>query len=137
MLLDINLPDGIGLDVMREGLISRECGVIVMTAQGGVECVVEALRLGAVDFLAKPFDFSMLPLVMKRARLARQSSRVADHEREAEATPPFFFGSSLAPLKAQLEKILAADLRLQTCLMTGTSSRAQMPATGWRGRRPR
>jgi FixJ family two-component response regulator len=113
VLLDINLPDGIGLDVMREGLISRDCGVIVMTAQGGVECGVEALRLGAVDFLAKPFDFSMLPLVMKRARLEAVFP-CGDHEREAESALPFSSGRH-GTLKAQLEKILAADL-VEDCL---------------------
>ena len=116
VLLDINLPDGIGLDLLREGVLSPTVGVVVMTAQGGVEGAVEAMQLGAVDYLVKPFDFALLPLVMRRARQARQSSRVTEHMREAEDGPCFFFGESLKPLRDLLDKILDADARLQSRL---------------------
>jgi DNA-binding response OmpR family regulator len=36
VLLDVNLPDGIGLDLLRDGAIPENTGVIVMTAEGGV-----------------------------------------------------------------------------------------------------
>jgi DNA-binding NtrC family response regulator len=74
------------------------------------------MRLGALDYLVKPFDPELLPLVMRRARKIRQSSRVSEHEREAEDESGFYFGTSLAPLRERLEKILAADNRLQTNL---------------------
>ena len=48
-LLDIHLPDGEGLDLMRCGAISPNTGVIVMTAEGGVTTAVEAMRLGALQ----------------------------------------------------------------------------------------
>lgn len=48
-LLDIHLPDGLGLDLLRSGAIPSSTGAIVMTAQGGVETAVEALRLGAIS----------------------------------------------------------------------------------------
>jgi len=54
VLLDINLPDGSGLDLLRTGTISPATGVVVMTAEGGVETAVEAMRLGALDYLTKP-----------------------------------------------------------------------------------
>jgi two-component system response regulator AtoC len=88
----------------------------VMTAQGGVEGAVEAMRLGALDYLLKPFDPGLLPLVMRRARQARQSSRAAEHLQEGEGDARFFFGESLAPLREQLQKIIAADRRLQSRL---------------------
>jgi DNA-binding NtrC family response regulator len=116
LLLDIHLPDGTGLELMKEQAVQEETGVIVMTAQGGVEGAVESMRLGALDYLVKPFDPELLPLVMRRARKIRQSSRVSEHEREAEDESGFYFGTSLAPLRERLEKILAADNRLQTNL---------------------
>lgn len=135
VLLDINLPDGVGLDLLREGAVSPSTGVVVMTAQGGVERAVEAMRLGAVDYLAKPFDFSLIPLVMRRARQVRQSSRVAEHVRETEGETPFFFGSSLAPLRDQLDKILAADIRLQSrlppVLITGETGTGKSSLARW------
>ncbi len=116
VLLDIHLPDGLGLDLLRAGIIPPSTGVVVMTAQGGVEGAVEAMRFGALDYLVKPFDPALLPLVMRRARQARQSSRAAEHVQESAGELRFFFGDSLAQLREQLDKIIAADRRLQTRL---------------------
>jgi two-component system response regulator AtoC len=116
VLLDIHLPDGLGLDLLRAGTIPTTTGVVVMTAQGGVEGAVEAMRIGALDYLVKPFDPALLPLVMRRARQARQSSRAAEHVQETEGELRFFFGDSLSQLREQLDKIIAADRRVQTRL---------------------
>ena len=117
VMLDIHLPDGIGLDLMRNHEIPTETGVIVMTAQGGVEGAVDAIQLGAVDYLVKPFDPGLLPLVMRRARDMRQRERVTAYEREVEEVDnSFFFGESLTPLREMLDKIIAADRRLESQL---------------------
>jgi ActR/RegA family two-component response regulator len=53
-LVDLHLPDGEVLELLREGAFSENTGVVVMTAFGGVRKAVEAMRLGAGDYLAKP-----------------------------------------------------------------------------------
>ena len=85
VLLDINLPDGLGTDLLREGLAQKGPGVVVMTAEGAIQGAVEAMRLGALDYLVKPFDPALLPLVMRRARQARQSSRLAHNQHRRQA----------------------------------------------------
>jgi len=112
VLLDVNLPDGHGTDLLKEKLFPVGTGVIVMTATGALAGAVEAMRLGAVDYLVKPFDPAELPLVLDRARRARQAARLEDRRRE-ETMDALFFGEALATLEAQLEKILAADRRVQ------------------------
>ena len=135
VLLDIHLPDGSGMDLLRDGAFPPGTGVVVMTAQGNVAGAVEAMRLGALDYLVKPFDPAVLPLVMQRARQARQSSRAAEHARETETEADFFFGDSLAPLREQLEKILAADRRMQTrlppVLITGETGTGKSHLARW------
>jgi DNA-binding NtrC family response regulator len=118
VLLDVNLPDGQGTDLLREKAFSANTSVIVMTADGGVAGAVEAMRLGALDYLVKPFDPAEVPLVVARARRARQSARVEEHRRSDAALTGsgFFFGPALASLEQRLEKILAADQRMQTHL---------------------
>jgi len=117
-LLDVNLPDGVGTDLLREKIFPPATSVIVMTAQSGVAGAVEAMRLGAADFLSKPFDVSELPLVIARAQRSRHSARLEEHRRrdDAPAGDTFFFGEAMAGLKAMAEKILAADQRLKTAL---------------------
>jgi len=84
-----------------------------MTAHGGVTGAVEAIRLGALDYLVKPFEAEELALVIERARRARQSARVEEHRRDDAVKEAFYFGSALATLQGHLEKILAADQRVQ------------------------
>jgi DNA-binding NtrC family response regulator len=117
-LLDVNLPDGQGTDLLKEKAFSANTSVIVMTADGGVAGAVEAMRLGALDYLVKPFDPGEVALVIARARRARQSARVEEHRRgdSAFSGADFFFGSAMAALEKRLEKVLAADERVQTHL---------------------
>jgi DNA-binding NtrC family response regulator len=115
-LLDVNLPDGLGVELLRGHELPANTGVIVMTAHGGVDGAVEAMKLGALDYLIKPFEAEELPLVIERAHRARQSARAEQHRRTTEDTEAIFFGSALAVLERHLEKILAADRRIQGAL---------------------
>jgi DNA-binding NtrC family response regulator len=118
VLLDVNLPDGLGTDLLREKAFPPSTAVIVMTANGGVANAVEAMRLGATDYLVKPFDAGELPLVIARAQKTRKSARLDEQKRDdtAKAAGVFFFGRALANVEAQLQKILDADARMQTQL---------------------
>jgi DNA-binding NtrC family response regulator len=135
VLLDVNLPDGRGPDLLREGVLGPNTGVVIMTAQGAIEGAVEAMRLGALDYLVKPFEPAVLPLVMRRARQARQAVRAAEHRQAAEGDDGFYFGDALGPVRAQLEKILAADQRLQNqlppVLITGETGTGKSTIARW------
>ncbi len=113
-LLDVNLPDGRSLVLLQEKAVPAHTVPIVMTAEGGVAGAVEAMRLGAADYLVKPFDPDELAPRLARARRDRQTRRGDQFRREQEAASgeAFFFGGSLAGVQSQLEKILAADQRL-------------------------
>ncbi len=117
-LLDVNLPDGRSLTLLEEKSVPASVVVIVMTAEGGVSGAVEAVRAGAADYLVKPFDLDELGVRLMRARRFRSAKREEQHRRakSAEADDAFFFGSALAGIETQLEKILAADRRAQGLL---------------------
>jgi two-component system, repressor protein LuxO len=76
VLLDVHLPDGNGLDLLRD-IRARELdtAVVVITANGSIDGAVEAMRCGADDFLVKPFSPERLSTtlnhVLERRRLAR------------------------------------------------------------------
>lgn len=111
-LLDLNLPDGCGMELLKEGALTGT-GVVILTANSNVQSAVEAMKLGALDYLVKPFNPVELPLVIERARRARQTVRREEHQRQETGAGQFFFGCALDALRGQLEKILAADQRVQ------------------------
>ena len=112
-LLDLNLPDGRSLELLEAKVFPPNTGVVIMTANSNVHSAVDAMKLGALDYLVKPFTPAELPLVLARAARARQSVRREEHEREETATAEFFFGGALAEIRGRLEKILQADQRVQ------------------------
>ena len=79
-MIDLRMPDVNGLDLLRQ--IRRAvpgCEVILMTGHGGVESAVEAIKLGAREYLTKPFDFDRLAKVLAdiRVDLGRRAQVVA------------------------------------------------------------
>ncbi|MFP4226136.1 MAG: response regulator [Desulfobacterales bacterium] len=67
MLLDIKMPGMEGVDVLKEALILQpELRVVMMTAYATIETAVESMKIGAVDYLVKPFEeTSLLPQIYR------------------------------------------------------------------------
>ncbi len=84
VLLDIKMPGMGGIEVLKE--IKRRfpvMEVILLTGHGSIDTAVEGMKLGAYDYLRKPYDFNELLGKMNRAgeRKAEQEERI----RKAEA----------------------------------------------------
>jgi two-component system, NtrC family, response regulator HydG len=68
-LLDRNLPEVDGLDILRSIRdVDPDCQVILMTAHATVESAIQAVKLGAVDYLSKPLDFNRLAELLAGVR---------------------------------------------------------------------
>ena len=68
VITDVRLPDGDGIEILRHlKAASPETVVVVMTAYGSTEAAVAALKLGAQDYLIKPFDVEELKIVVRNA----------------------------------------------------------------------
>ena len=66
MLTDLQLPDGQGIELVND-LESRESTeVVLITGHASVESAVQALRLGATDYLVKPVDVDRLRAILRR-----------------------------------------------------------------------
>lgn len=79
VLLDVMMPGQSGLDVLahiRRSPATKHLPVIMVTARGDSRDVVEALELGASDYVTKPLDFSVT-LARVRAQLARVTAERA------------------------------------------------------------
>jgi DNA-binding response OmpR family regulator len=87
VLLDMNLPDGDGLDVCRALRARNEqVGIIAVTARGEERDRVTGLRVGADDYVVKPF--SMAELEARIEALLRRSVRHPPPAREVAAIGP-------------------------------------------------
>ncbi|MEK9772841.1 MAG: sigma-54 dependent transcriptional regulator [Opitutae bacterium] len=117
-LFDLNLPDGDSLNLLKSGYIPENTLCILMTGEGGVKSAVESIRLGAADYLSKPFDIEELPLVFQQAQTNRKNKRLVEHVTRTtkEHAEHLFFEGSFAEDLQQLEKILSADNRLKESL---------------------
>jgi DNA-binding NtrC family response regulator len=117
-LMDLNLPDGESLELLRDQAIPSNTIVILMTAEGGIQSAVEAMRLGATDYLSKPFDIEEIPLLFLKSEKQRKNQRLIQHslEKRREKTANLYFEGSFADDLFQLSKVTEVDQRLSNDL---------------------
>ena len=101
LLLDLKLPDIDGQEILEaiaaEGI---ETAAVVMTAHGSVNVAVEAMRLGAVDFLVKPFTQERLSKTLTNVQELHQlKTEVAAYRELDRPSYDEMIGSSL-PMQA-------------------------------------
>ncbi len=73
LILDLVMPSMSGLETLKQIKEERhDCEVIVLTGQGTIQTAVQAMKLGAFDFLTKPFPLAELEVVVNRAYEHRQ-----------------------------------------------------------------
>jgi DNA-binding NtrC family response regulator len=63
-LVDLYLPDGSGIDLLKDLELGASTEVVLMTGHADVESAVQALRLGASDYLTKPLDIGRLKSIL-------------------------------------------------------------------------
>lgn len=77
VVLDVQLPDRTGLEVLRDlQALDARCPVIFITGQGTTDTAIEAMKLGAFDYLLKPLELSHLRGVLDRAFAISRLMRV-------------------------------------------------------------
>ncbi len=69
MLCDLIMPDLNGVEVLKEAKeINPQLSVVMITAHGTIRTAVDAMKLGAFDYITKPFDMDEIKLVVKHAQ---------------------------------------------------------------------
>ena len=122
-LLDMRLPDGSGLDLLVDFQErAPEVQVIIITGFGDVDNAVRAMKMGAYDYITKPFDLDRLALVMEKAfqrTCLQRENRLLRHSQAAQGYPKLVGQSeALENVRFLIRKVAPARVPV---LLTGES----------------
>ncbi len=126
-LTDMRLPDGNGLDLVREIVENHpQLPTAVITAHGKVEDAVNALKLGAFDFVSKPVDLAVLRKLVNTALRLRHDAPGGQvtRARQGEPEQPEALGRLIgtSPAIRQCQAMIAKLARSQApVLLSGDS----------------
>jgi DNA-binding NtrC family response regulator len=124
VLMDIGLPERSGIDILQEikkkGISSQ---VVMLTADDSAETAVRAMKLGAVDYLTKPFNREELKIIISNIMEKEVLRQEVDYLRKAysEVVEQEMIGDSesLRDLRMKIEKMARA--KVSSVLITGES----------------
>lgn len=125
VLLDIRIPGMDGFQLLQK-IRKKESGppVIMITAQDTMKNAIEAMKLGAFDYLAKPFDIEELDLLVRKAlherELEEEVERLREEVKEIQIGPHLLVGDSrpIREIHKMIGKLAARDV---TVLIEGES----------------
>ena len=123
MLLDLKLPDMSGVEILKRVADDEiPLAIVVITANGSINAAVEAMRLGAYDFIVKPFNEERLVTTARNAIEHVHLTRMVDEFRDSFGRERYqgFIGSSLA-MQAIYRTIESVAPSKATVFITGES----------------
>lgn len=125
-LLDIKMPGMTGIEVLEKiRELSPETLVVILTGQASVDTAVQALRLGAFDYLTKPCKWAELEVLLERVAERRQLSNKATaletRLKAAEGTPTLVGDTpAMREVKRLIETVAPSDASVMILGETGT-----------------
>jgi DNA-binding NtrC family response regulator len=122
-LVDVGLPDGDGIELLRDETLAAGCEFIVVTGNATLESAVRALREGALDFLTKPIDRGRLSSVLAGVVRTREfKAEVKSLRGELRQLGRFERLNGRSAVMQQVYDLIARVAPTQACvLLTGES----------------
>jgi DNA-binding NtrC family response regulator len=123
LLTDLQLPDGKGIELVNDLETRDSTEVVLITGHASVESAVEALRLGASDYLVKPVDMERLKAILRRVpRTGELRAEIGELRDELRKLGRFghILGSS-APMQKLYDQLGRVAPTSATVLITGES----------------
>ncbi|MHB8918696.1 MAG: sigma-54-dependent transcriptional regulator [Desulfocucumaceae bacterium] len=122
VVLDLKMPEMDGMEVLKQAKeLNPKLPIIILTAHGTIETAIEAMKIGASDYLTKPFDLDELKMVIKQNLVMSQLVSEV-HFLRSELTKKYWkmIGDSQAvkDVTSLIEKVAKSNA---TVLITGES----------------
>src|SRR5271157_4882114 len=125
VILDVLMPEMSGLDTLKELMqVDRTLNVIMLSCSNEVGTVVEAIRIGAHDYLTKPFEKSELDAAMLKSRqkkeLASENQALRDYCDQVTEDLSFLAASpQMVRIRQQILQIAPVDVPVFICGESG------------------
>jgi len=120
VLLDVQLPDGYGPDLIEEtSHLPDRPPIILITAYGDIEMAVDAIKNGAQDFLQKPIELTRLAQSIQRAEEIVAMRRELNHLRQSQQGAFNFVVGKSAQMRRLVQVMQRASLASVSVLITG------------------
>ncbi len=120
ILLDVQLPDGYGPDLLQEASrLPVRPPIILITSFGDIDMAVDAMKSGAHDFLQKPIQLAQLEKSVQRAQEIVSMRRELAHLRQAQDKGADFIIGKSAAMKLVVDQARRAAAASVSVLVTG------------------
>jgi len=124
IVCDLGLPDIDGIEVLKRiRQLNGDIPVVMITAHGSVQTAISAMKLGAYDYVEKPFEVEELQIVLERA--VREHQLAKDYERlRTQVESEYDFGNiigSAPAMKNLFDRVRKAADTKSTILINGES----------------
>ena len=131
IILDINLPDGSGIDFIEAvRTADKNIPIIVITGSGNIQIAVEAMQSGADNFLTKPIDNTALSVFLRKNLEIGAMKRHISAQKRLKTSEGIYFGDSPAMQQA-LDLARVAATSDSPVLITGETGTGKGMLSKW------
>jgi two-component system NtrC family response regulator len=122
LILDLKMPEMDGMEVLKLAKeINPKLPVVMLTAHGTIETAIEAMKMGASDYLTKPFDLDELKMVIKQNLVMSQLVSEVNFLR-SELTKKYHLMIGESPAINEVKRLIEkVSISNATVLITGES----------------
>ncbi len=122
IITDLKMPEMGGIAFMEE-LKNRDIEdipIIILTAYSTIETAIKAIKLGAFDYIRKPFDKNELISIIKKAESFISHEQYTVHINKPSIFTPIINSESMKPMMEKIDKIAKLDVNILLTGETGT-----------------
>ena len=123
VLCDIKMPKMDGIEVLEQSLAAKpDLPVVMISGHGTIETAVDAIKMGAFDFIAKPLDLNRLLVTVRNAldrnELVEETKTLRKKVHQSKLTDIIGESKAIAEVKEMIAKVAPTDARV---LITGSN----------------
>ena len=123
VLCDIKMPKMDGIEVLEQSLAAKpDLAVVMISGHGTIETAVDAIKMGAFDFIAKPLDLNRLLVTVRNAldrnELVEETKTLRKKVHQSKLNDIIGESKAIAEVKEMIAKVAPTDARV---LITGSN----------------